>query len=311
MSASAARPDTSTTAWIVTGPTSGIGHRTALELAQRGIVILVGRSPDKLDAVQQEIAARGGRAVPVMADLSDITSARRAATLITELDLPIGGVLNNAGIMPLRAFTTAQGWDGAFATNHLGPFAFTEALIPSLPDRANIVFVCSAAEDPDRKIAVQAGFRGSRYISAEASARGEWLPGGSTHAGFDAYATSKQGNLATVFALAREHPRLRFRAVEPGVTPGSNLTREMSAPMRAFSRMVSPFAPLIPHYSTPKRAARLITQVLTDPAEATGTYCDENGRPMRASTQVSEPDYSDRYVAETRALLATTPAATR
>ena len=35
-----------------------------------------------------------------------------------------------------------------------------------------------------------------RYISAEASARGEWKPGGATQPGFDAYATSKQANLA-------------------------------------------------------------------------------------------------------------------
>lgn len=55
-----------------------------------------------------------------------------------------------------------------------------------------------AVEDPDRKIAVQAGFRGSRYISAEGSAAGEWLtPAGTTIPGMDAYATSKQGPLAT------------------------------------------------------------------------------------------------------------------
>lgn len=294
-------------AWIITGPTSGIGHRTALRLANHGTVVLVGRSPDKLDAVRREIETTGGRALPVVADLSDITSARRAAARIATLDLPVGGLLNNAGIMPLSPFTSPQGWDGAFATNHLGPFAFTEALVPHLPDGANVVFVCSAVEDPERKIAVQAGYRGSRYISAEASARGEWRPGGSTHPGADAYATSKQGNLATVFALAREYPRLRFRAVEPGITPGSNLAREMSAPLRALGKAMSPIAPLIPYYSNPRRASRVLTEVLTDPSDATGRYYDENGRPMRASAQVSDPAYSDRYVAETRALLATVP----
>ncbi|MEW9702880.1 hypothetical protein [Paenibacillus sp. SI8] len=30
-------------AWIITGPTSGIGRRTALELAKHGTVVLVGR----------------------------------------------------------------------------------------------------------------------------------------------------------------------------------------------------------------------------------------------------------------------------
>jgi NAD(P)-dependent dehydrogenase (short-subunit alcohol dehydrogenase family) len=86
---------------------------------------------------------------------------------------PLAGLLDNAGIMTPRTDRTAQGWDLAFTTNHLGPFTLTEALIPHLPDGANVVFTCSGVEDPERKPAVTAGFRGARYISAEAGARGE------------------------------------------------------------------------------------------------------------------------------------------
>jgi len=164
--------------------------------------------------------------VSVVCDMSDVTSVRRAAAAIIALDLPIAGLLNNAGIMPMTPARTAQGWDLAFATNHVGPFAFTEALIPHLPDGAHVVFICSGVEDPERKPAVAAGFRGARYISAEASARGEWLPGGSSNPGFDAYATSKQCNLATVLVFARETPRLRFNAVEPGFNPSTGLGRD-------------------------------------------------------------------------------------
>ena len=64
--------------------------------------------------------------------------------------------------------------------------------MPHLPDGANVVFVASGVEDPERKPAKAVGFRGGRYISAEASARGEWKPGGATQPGVDAYATSKQ-----------------------------------------------------------------------------------------------------------------------
>ncbi len=60
---------------------------------------------------------------------------------------------------------TARRWDVASATNHVGPFAFTEALIPHLRDGANVVFIRSRGEDPERKPAVAAGFRGGRYIS--------------------------------------------------------------------------------------------------------------------------------------------------
>lgn len=164
-------------AWIITGPTSGFDRRAALELAKHGSVVLVGRDPARLAGVRAEIQGRpGGRAEQVICDLSDIESVRRAAVEIVTLGLPIAGVLNNAGIMPIRPGSSAQGWDLAYATNHLGPFAFTEALIPHLPDGANVVFTCSGVEDPERKPAVTAGFRGGRYISAEASARGEWPP---------------------------------------------------------------------------------------------------------------------------------------
>jgi NAD(P)-dependent dehydrogenase (short-subunit alcohol dehydrogenase family) len=132
----------------------------------------------------------------------------------------------------MHATKNAQGWDMTFATNHLGPFALTEALVAHLPDGANVVFVCSGTEDPERKAAVAAGFRGGRYISAEASARGEWKPGGSAIPGGDAYATSKQCNLATVMALAHETPRLRFNAFEPGFNPGTSLGREANVFVR-------------------------------------------------------------------------------
>jgi NAD(P)-dependent dehydrogenase (short-subunit alcohol dehydrogenase family) len=297
-------------AWIITGPTAGIGRRTALELAKHGTVVLVGRDRGRLAEVEKEIRARGGQAVSVLCDLSDVTSARRAAAQLAALDLPIAGLLNNAGIMPMRPFQSAQGWDGTFATDHLGPFALTEALIPVLPDGANVVFVVSAVEDPERRPAVIAGFRGGRYLSAEASARGEWQPGGSKLPGGDAYATSKQGNLATVLAFARETPRLRFNAVEPGFCPGSDLGRDANLALRLLSKYVlSPIAPLIKYWSNPRTAARVITGVLTAETSGSGVYYDEKGRPMLGSAQVREPEFQDRVVAETRALLATVPAA--
>jgi NAD(P)-dependent dehydrogenase (short-subunit alcohol dehydrogenase family) len=296
-------------AWVITGPTSGIGRRTALELARHGTVVLVGRDPAKLTEVQTEIQARpGGHAETVVCDLSDIPGVRRAAAQIAALGLPVAGVLNNAGIMPVRPGGSAQGWDLAFATNHLGPFAFTEALIPHLPDGANVVFTCSGVEDPERKPAVTAGFRGGRYISAEASARGEWAPGGSSRPGFDAYATSKQCELAAVYAFARETPRLRFNAVEPGFNPSTGLGRDAPAALQFVAKYVlGPLAPLIKYWSTPKHAARMITGILTSESDQTGVYYDENGKPMTASAQVRDPAFDARVAAETRALLATVP----
>jgi hypothetical protein len=60
----------------------------------------------------------------------------------------------------------------------------------------------------------------------------------------------------------------------------------------------------VKYCSTPTRAARVATKILTDTSGQTGFYYDENGHPMMASTQVRDPAFSDRVVAETRALLA-------
>ena len=293
-------------AYIITGPTSGIGHRTALELAKHGTVVLVGRDQGKLDEVQKTIERAGQHAVPVVCDLSDLASVRRAAAEIIALQLPLAGLVNNAGILDMRATKNAQGWDTAFATNHLGPFVLTEALMPHLPDGANVVFVCSGVEDPERRPAVVAGFRGGRYISAEASARGEWKPGGSALPGGDAYATSKQCNLATVMAFARETPRLRFNAVEPGFSPATGLSRDANVFLRLLGKYVlSLVAPFVKYWSTPARAAKVITNAVLNESGKTGVYYDDRGQPMLGSTLVRDPEFQDRVVAETRALLST------
>src|ERR1700691_1387619 len=306
--ASVERP-TDRKAYIITGPTSGIGRLTALELAKHGAVVLVGRDRSKLEQAQKTIEQEGQHAASVVCDLSDIASVRRAAAEIIALDLPIAGLLNNAGVFPMRVTKNAVGWDMTFATNHLGPFALTEALAPHLPDGANIVFVASGVEDPERRPAVIAGFRGGRYISAEASARGEWAPGGSKLPGGDAYATAKQCNLATVLAFARETPRLRFNAVEPGFSPGTDLRRDSNVVLRLVMKYaLSPVAPHIRYMGNPKSAARVIVGVLTDESDATGAYYDERGRPMSGSALVREPEFQDRVVTETRALLAQVPA---
>jgi NAD(P)-dependent dehydrogenase (short-subunit alcohol dehydrogenase family) len=303
-------PSAERKAYIITGPTSGIGRRTALDVAKHGTAVLVGRDREKLGALQKEIVHKGGNAVSVVCDLSDISSVQRAAAEIVSLNLPLAGLVNNAGIMQMRPTKNARGWDMSYATNHLGPFVLTEALMPHLPDGANVVFVVSAVEDPERKPAVSAGFRGARYISAEASARGEWKPGGSTKPGFDAYATSKQAMLAAAVAFGRESPRLHINAIEPGFNPTTGLGGDDVSPLVRFVQrfVVPPLVPLLMPFirilSTPKRAAREITKVLIDASGRTGVYFDEGGHPMQGSALVRDPKFQDRVVAETRAFLA-------
>ena len=59
-------------AYIVTGPTSGIGRRTAMDLAGHGTVVLVKSDRLKLHALQQKIQQKGGSAALFVCDLSDV-----------------------------------------------------------------------------------------------------------------------------------------------------------------------------------------------------------------------------------------------
>ena len=94
---------TGSKAYVITGPTSGIGLTTAFEVAKHGTVVLVGRDSGKLNKVQGQIERGGGQAVSVVCDLSDLASVRRTVAEIIALDLPIAGLLNNAGIFPMCA----------------------------------------------------------------------------------------------------------------------------------------------------------------------------------------------------------------
>ncbi|ACU60609.1 SDR family NAD(P)-dependent oxidoreductase [Chitinophaga pinensis] len=290
--------------YIITGPTSGIGYATALELAKHGNVILMGRNPDKLNQVKEEIVKAGHQAVTVVCDMSDLKSIQQAVAKIIQLNVPIAGLLNNAGVMLTKPGKNAQGWDLTYATNYLGAFALTEALAPYLSDGANVAFISSAIEDPERKPAKAMGMKGARFISVAASANGEWLADGSKLGGIDAYATSKQCVLAAALYFARENPRLHFNAIEPGITRGTRLGGANPVVQFIFGHLMAIIPPFSHYASTPRKSAKVITRVLTDDSNTSGVYFDEKAQPMRGSILAHDPVFQEKVVHETRAFLA-------
>lgn len=294
-------------AFVITGPTSGIGYATALELSKHGTVILAGRNADKLNKVKEVIEHMGHSAISVICDISDMNSVKKAAQEITALRQPIAGLLNNAGIMSTKASKSAQGWDMTFATNYLGAFSLAEELSPYLTDGANIVFIGSAIEDPERKPAKVMGMKGARYLSVAESANGKWKQGGTRMLGIDAYATSKLCVLAAAMALARESRRLHYNVVEPGITRGTRLGGENMNPVvhKIFGYLMSVIPPFSRYSSTPGKSAKTIVRVLTDSSGKTGVYFDEKGKPMVGSALSQDTRFQDSVVAETRALLQT------
>ena len=118
---------------IVTGGASGLGFETSRALAEAGAdVTLAVRNRDQGQAAAQALRARTGNARVQVAhlDLADLASVQRFADDWGAAPLHI--LINNAAIMACPLTRTAQGWEAQFATNHLGHFMLTTALLPAL-----------------------------------------------------------------------------------------------------------------------------------------------------------------------------------
>jgi citronellol/citronellal dehydrogenase len=110
---------------LVTGAGSGIGRCTAHELAALGAhVVLAGRKPDKLAAVEDEIRGDGGAASHVAVDIREEEAVKAAVAGIVAARGRIHGLVNNAGGQfpsPLASIS-AKGWQTVLATNLTGGF---------------------------------------------------------------------------------------------------------------------------------------------------------------------------------------------
>lgn len=118
---------------IVTGGGAGLGLETARALAQAGadVTLAVRNAQQGEDAARALREATGNPNVHVGSlDLADLPSVRRFAAGWG--DRPLHLLINNAGVMACPLQRTALGWESQFATNHLGHFALTTALLPAL-----------------------------------------------------------------------------------------------------------------------------------------------------------------------------------
>jgi NAD(P)-dependent dehydrogenase (short-subunit alcohol dehydrogenase family) len=120
---------------VVTGGASGLGFETSRALAQAGASLTLGvRNAAQGDEAVNTIGEQtGNRDIRVaLLDLADLASVRRFAEAWLARGEPLHVLINNAGIMACPLARTAQGFESQFATNHLGHFALTRALLPAL-----------------------------------------------------------------------------------------------------------------------------------------------------------------------------------
>ncbi|MBX7190740.1 MAG: SDR family oxidoreductase [Sandaracinaceae bacterium] len=136
--------------FVITGANSGIGYEAAVALASKGAhVVMACRSAERAkDAVSSLKGRVPSASVEVRSlDLSSLASVRAFAEQLAK-DLPkLDGLVNNAGLMALPYGKTADGFEMQLGTNHLGHFALTGLLLPTLlaTPGSRIVSVASTA----------------------------------------------------------------------------------------------------------------------------------------------------------------------
>jgi NADP-dependent 3-hydroxy acid dehydrogenase YdfG len=124
---------------LVTGASSGIGAATAHRLAREGAAVAaVASRCDRLDQVVGDVAASGGHALAVGADLTDPEHAERVVLDTLDRFGRIDILVTTAGVMLLGTALHAAvaEWDRMVALNLSALLHVTHAAVPHLIDAA-------------------------------------------------------------------------------------------------------------------------------------------------------------------------------
>ncbi|MFS2154398.1 SDR family oxidoreductase [Rhizobium sp. Rhizsp42] len=185
---------------LVTGASSGIGQATAIRLSDAGAhVVLVGRNAGRLREVAEKIAAAGGEALPIEADLRTNAEAERIIQQTIERFGRLDTLVNAAGVMlnGPSIESPLQDWDAMVDVNLRGLMYVTKAALPHL---------AKAVSDSPRKVVdvVNISSVAGRFAAAQVAI----------------YNATKFAVTAATEAWRQEFTRqsIRFSVIEPGAT---------------------------------------------------------------------------------------------
>ncbi len=125
---------------MVTGASSGIGKAAAMKIADAGgVVLLVARTPEKLEATKDAIEAMGGVAHIHQCDLSDFDDIDRMAEEALEQHGHVDVLVNNAGRSIRRSvalsYDRPHDFERTMQLNYLGAVRLILKLLPVMRER--------------------------------------------------------------------------------------------------------------------------------------------------------------------------------
>jgi NAD(P)-dependent dehydrogenase (short-subunit alcohol dehydrogenase family) len=196
---------------VVTGANGGLGLEIARALAGAGAgVVMAARDQGRAAAARAEILAAHPRAaleiVPL--DLASLAAVAEAARTIADRHERLDLLVNNAGLMAVPERRTQDGFEMQLGVNHLGHWALTAHLLPSLlrAPAARVVTLTSTAH----------------HFARAVDPRNPHLAG--SYRPWRAYCRSKLANLHFALGLQRELARAGAAAASLAAHPGLSNT---------------------------------------------------------------------------------------
>ncbi|MFC7674491.1 SDR family NAD(P)-dependent oxidoreductase [Mycolicibacterium sp. GCM10028919] len=249
---------------VVTGGHIGLGLETTRALSAAGASVTVGsRHPDRAAAAVADL----NNVDVARLDLLDPSSIDDFANRYLASDRPLHVLLNNAGIMGGPLVRDDRGYEAQFATNHLGHFQLTTALLPALraASGARVVNVSS----------------GGHHLS---DVRWDDPHFTTDYDGMVAYGQSKTANVLFAVELDRRWAGdgIRGYALHPGIANGTSLgpsiTDEELCAMGILDAEGRPIIDPDRELKTPQQAASTSVFAATSPllADVGGVYLKDN-----------------------------------
>ena len=117
----------------ITGASSGIGEATALMLAERGAIVVLGaRRIERLETLVARIGKAGGIAIAVRTDVKSRADVANLVKVACDTYGKLDVLVNNAGIAPIAPFDElpVDDWDNMIDVNIKGVLYGIAAALP-------------------------------------------------------------------------------------------------------------------------------------------------------------------------------------
>jgi NAD(P)-dependent dehydrogenase (short-subunit alcohol dehydrogenase family) len=255
---------------LITGCTpGGLGYEAARVVSKHhaSLTIVAGRKQESLNDAIQKIRAENPSASlrPLLLDLASLESVRHAAAEVNAYPEAIDVLINNAAIMASPYYTTKDGFESQFGTNHIGPFLFTNLILPKIlaskTGAPRIVNVSSVG-----------------HILSAIRFDDPFFENGKTYHKWVAYGQSKTANILFARELSNRYKSKGLTAfsLHPGVIR-TNLSRnvkreEFSEPMKDYDGISIDFSSEY-HKTIPEgTATHIVAAFDQNIASETGSY---------------------------------------